>query len=399
MSRVPVQVVSGPLASHAAGFAAVLTADGYGLSSVRLRLWQMDHISRWLQEEGLTAADLTAVVASRFVAAHRAKGYSSWVSERSMELPLGYLRSISAAPAPLSGVGQDALGVLLADYSSYLARERGLAAATVRAYAATGQLFLSDRLGGVDVSGLTAADVTAFVGRECVRCEPSSARHMVIALRSLLRYLYVVGLVAVSLADAVPAVARRTGGLPRGLPAHDVAKLLASCDPRQAVRRRDHAILTLLVRLGLRAGEVAALGLDDVDWHRGELVVRGKGDRHERLPLPVDVGEAVAAYLQRGRPISVERNLFLRVRAPSGGLQSSSVRAVVHDACIRAGLPPVGAHRLRHTAATQMLAAGSSLPEIAQVLRHRRLETTAIYAKVDRVALISLARPWPRSPR
>ena len=149
MSKVPVQVVSGPLASHAAGFAAVLTADGYGLSSVRLRLWQMDHISRWLQEEGLTAADLTAVVASRFVAAHRAKGYSSWVSERSMQLPLGYLRWIGAAPAPLSGVGQDALGVLLADYSSYLARERGLAAGTVRAYAATGQLFLSGRLGVV----------------------------------------------------------------------------------------------------------------------------------------------------------------------------------------------------------------------------------------------------------
>ncbi len=173
-----------------------------------------------------------------------------------------------------------------------------------------------------------------------------------------------------------------------------VARLLASCDRRRAVGRRDYAILLLLSRLGLRAGEIAALRLEDVDWRAGELLVRGKGDRHERLPLPADVGAAIVSYLQhRGR--QEVRELFVRVNAPHGALRSSAVRAVVHDACVRAGIEPVGSHRLRHTAATAMLRAGASLPEIAEVLRHRRLETTTIYAKVDRAALRELAPAWP----
>ncbi len=171
-------------------------------------------------------------------------------------------------------------------------------------------------------------------------------------------------------------------------------KLLASCDRRTLVGRRDYAVLLLLARLGLRAGEVAGLGLDDVDWRRGELLVRGKGGRHDELPLPVDVGEALVSYLRR-RPRCECRALFLRMTAPRMGLNRSTVGWVVRAACDRAGLPRVGAHRLRHTAATEMLRAGASLAEIGQVLRHREQKTTAIYAKVDRKALRALARPWP----
>jgi site-specific recombinase XerD len=185
-------------------------------------------------------------------------------------------------------------------------------------------------------------------------------------------------------------------GLPKGLEPAEVRSLLASCDRRRSNGRRDFAILTTLVRLGLRGGEIAKLRLDDIDWRAGEIVVHGKGNRAERLPLPTDVCEAVAAYLRRGRPASAEgRTVFVRVKAPHRGLSTGGVTQVVSAAARRAGLGHVHAHRLRHTAATQMLRAGAPLPEISQLLRHRRALTTAIYAKVNREALRTIARPWP----
>lgn len=195
----------------------------------------------------------------------------------------------------------------------------------------------------------------------------------------------------------MPTVAGWRGtALPHALEPSQVAHLLASCDRGTCVGRRDHAMLTLLVRLGLRAGEVAALTLEDIDWRRGELVIDGKGDRRERLPLPADVGEAVSAYLLDGRSPGGSRQLFLRIRAPFDiGLTDAGVKSAVRTACARVGVTPAGAHRLRHTAATELLRAGASLGEVAQVLRHRSLTTSATYAKVDRAALRELARPWP----
>lgn len=214
-------------------------------------------------------------------------------------------------------------------------------------------------------------------------------------LRPLLRYLHVTGLIETPLVWAVPGVADlRDRSLSRGVEPQVVARLLASCDRRRTVGRRDYAILLLLVRLGLRAGEVAAIHLDDLDWRAGEILVRGKRDRQDRLPLPVDVGQALVSYLQR-RDRSEFRPVFLRMHAPAGALTRIGVCGVVHDACVRAGVPPVGAHQLRHTAATAMLREGASLSEIAQVLRHREIKTTAQYAKVDRARLRPLAMPWP----
>jgi integrase len=191
----------------------------------------------------------------------------------------------------------------------------------------------------------------------------------VFGVRSLLRYLHVAGLISVPLGWAVPAVADlRDRSLPRGLDRRAVARLLAGCDRRRTVGRRDYAILLLLVRLGLRGGEVAAMQLDDLDWRRGEILIRGQGNSRERLPLPVDVGEALVSYLRR-RPRADSRALFLRVRAPAAPLSTIGIRSLVRHACERAGLPVVGPHRLRHPAATEMLRAGASLAEIAQVLR------------------------------
>jgi integrase/recombinase XerD len=283
-------------------------------------------------------------------------------------------------------------------------RERGLTAgtSTVYEYERTARRFLFGRVDrdGGGLERLTAAEVTGFVLAECRRRSVRMTKALVTSLRGLLRFLYLEGLAASDLSAAVPSVANwRGASLPRAVGAEHVARLLASCDRRSAVGRRDFAILTVLCRLGLRAGEVAALELGDVDWRAGDIVVRGKGDRHERLPLPVDVGDALVDYLRHGRPAREDPHVFLRARAPFGPLTGGdgAIGMLVRSACRRAGLAPVGAHRLRHTVASEALRAGAPLEEIASLLRHRRHATTALYAKVDWIRLRELARPWPGS--
>jgi integrase/recombinase XerD len=260
--------------------------------------------------------------------------------------------------------------------------------------------FLADHVradaGQLDLERLGAGEVGAFVVAAS-RKRPRSAGRLVTGLRSLLRFLYVDGVIDRPLAEAVPSVPSWSlSGLPKTLSRDQVAALLTSCDRNASTGLRDFAILLLLVRLGLRAGEVAALSLDALDWRRGEITVRGKGNRLDRLPLPGDVGEAIVEYLRYARPSTAQgRAVFVWVHAPYRALSSNAVTTVVTDAGRRARLGRIGAHRLRHTAATAMLHAGGSLTEIGQVLRHRRVLTTAIYAKVDRRALRLVARPWP----
>jgi integrase/recombinase XerD len=396
--RVWVPVVSGPLAPFAAGFESWLRSRAYSPSAAADRVYQFDQLSRWLQREGLAAGELTGERAEQFAASRRAAGLVMWAAPRSAMLLVGYLRGLGVAPPPVPVVAQGPLQELLADYRRYLSIERGLSDHTVfDAYEPAARLFLT---AGVDRHGLgldrlCAAGVSSFLAGECPKRSVSGARDLVCALRSLLRYLHVAGLIEAPLVWAVPSVADlRDRSLPRGLEPAAVSRLLASCDRRRLVGRRDYAILSLLSRLGLRAGEVAAMRLDDVDWRRGELLVRGKGSRQDVLPLPVDVGEAMVSYLRR-RPRCECRAMFLRVTAPRVAMDRCTVAWVVRAACDRAGLPRVGAHRLRHTAATEMLRAGASLAEIGQVLRPREQKTTAIYAKVDWNALRPLAPPWP----
>jgi site-specific recombinase XerD len=215
-------------------------------------------------------------------------------------------------------------------------------------------------------------------------------------LRAFLRFVYVTGLSDTQLDGAVPKIAsRRLSGVPRSISGADVEALLASCDRRTTFGRRDYPALMLMVRVGLRSGEVAALELGDIGWRCGEIVVKGKANRAERLPLPVDVGEALTAWIRRGRPRCESRAVFTRVRAPHQRLSVAGIGAIVKAAAVRAGLSGVNAHRLRHSAATAMLAGGANLTEIGQVLRHRSMTTTAIYAKVDDSSLRPLALAWP----
>jgi site-specific recombinase XerD len=293
--------------------------------------------------------------------------------------------------------------LLLDRYRLFLLSERALASSTVEVYVRLVRPFIASRqvVDGVAlVDTLTPGDVTGFVLAASARRSPTTAALVMTALRSLLGFLHVEGLVPTALQGAVPPAASwRLAGLPKSLTAGEVQRLLAACDRRTRLGRRNYALLLLLVRLGLRAGEVAALGLDDIDWRAGEIVVRGKGDRVERLPLPVDVGEAIASYLRRGRPVTaLDRRVFTRVRAPHRGLPPNAMSDVVATVAARAGLEGVvGAHQLRHTTATSMVAAGATLTEVGQVLRHRRLMTTQIYAKVDREGLRLVARAWPGS--
>jgi site-specific recombinase XerD len=387
--------VSGPLAVHAAGFAGFLAEAGYTPLSAANQVRVLAHLSRWMEGRGLFPEELTGERLGEFLAARREAGYTCWLSERGLAPLTVFLRGLGAVPEPERAAPGGAVDVLLGRYRAYLEAERGLAAGTVRHYLDQARGFLAGREGSL--AGLGAAEVSVFVAGQCRLCGSGSAKMLVTALRSLLRFLAVEGLVVPGLQDAVPAVAGwRGGGLPKALPDGQVAALLAACDRETPAGRRDFAVLTLLARLGLRACEAAALELGDVDWRAGTVTVRGKGRREEQLPLPSDVGEALAGYLRDGRPPGgATRRVFLLSRAPGGGMSPEAVKAVVRNACRRAGLPEAGAHRLRHSAATGMLRAGAPLAEIGQVLRHRSMSTTAIYAKVDRGALAQLAMPWP----
>ena len=301
--------------------------------------------------------------------------------------------SVSRGP----GAAASAQAAMSSSWAAYRSLIRS-SHASVQYFSWTGlaSLFLGEYPGAaVGQPGPDAAAVSAFCARELPRRSRAGAADLATALRSFLRFLHVEGLVAAPVAQAVPAVANRKGrGLPRALPPATVTRLLASCDRRTRLGRRDYAMLMLLARLGLRAGEVASLSLDDLGWRAGELIVHGKGGRDDRLPLPCDVGAALAAYL-RSRPRADTRAVFLRATAPAGAITSAAVTWAVYNACDRSGVPRAGAHRLRHSLATQMLAAGSSLTEVGQVLRHARVATTAIYAKVDYRALDALVLPWP----
>jgi site-specific recombinase XerD len=392
VSRVRVR---GPLAEYAPGFGAYLAAAGYTPLSAANQVRVLAHLSRWMEDRGLAPRELTGQRMREFLAARRAAGYTCWLSERGLAPLLSCLRELGAVPGPERPAAVTAVDVLLERYGGYLAAERGLVAGTVRYYTGEARGFLAGRESRL--AGLTAAEVSEFTAAECRRRGTGSAKILVTALRSLLRFLALEGLAPPGLQGAVPSVAGwRGSGLPKALPDAQVTAMLASCDRDTAAGLRDFAVLTLLSRLGLRACEAAALELDDIGWRAGTVTVRGKGRRDEELPLPADVGEALARYIHDGRPAgSPGRRVFLMSRAPGQGLSASAVRGIVRQACARAGLAPAGAHRLRHSAATGMLRAGVPLAGIGQVLRHRSVSTTAIYAKVDHGALSQLALPWP----
>jgi site-specific recombinase XerC len=399
MARRVCGPLDGPLMAYGAGFEASLTDQGYSADSIGRQLRLMVHLSRWLERRHLGAEDLSSDCARRFLRFRRAEGYARPASMAGMAPMLDYLRSVDAAPGIEAGLALSPLDALVGEYRRYLLDERGLSELTsVPHYLDVARAFLRHLPIGhpVELGGLTSVEVSGFVLSESRRRSAGYAKSINTRLRSLLRYLEMEGLTSNALVAAVPAVASwELAGLPQAIPAADVARLLRSCDRTRPIGRRDFAILTVLSRLGLRGGEVAALRLDDIDWRAGEVRVHGKGNRQDRLPLACDVGEAIVGWLQDGRPRCASAAVFTRLLAPHRELSARAVSGVVRQACRRAGLAPMGSHRLRHTVATETLRAGGSLSEVAHLLRHRSLAATSIYAKVDRRALSAVARPWP----
>ncbi|MGI8729890.1 MAG: site-specific integrase [Solirubrobacteraceae bacterium] len=403
MIRDPSRVrVTGPLEPFADGFVIELSARGYTTGSAVQQMYLMAHVSRWLEAEGLGVSELSAVVVERFCGARRVAGYKSLLSSRALGSLVVYLRGLGVVVEGDVPAARGAVEELLDRFRRHLEVERGLVPGSSRVYVHWVRPFVAGLASenAVDLTGVDATVVRRFVVGFCSGRSRRTTEVMVAALRALLRFLYCEGELERPLADAVPSVAAwRLSDVPRRLDSEQVRRLLGACDRRTAHGRRDFAIVTVLVRLGLRAGTVAALSLGDIDWRMGEITAVGKGGRCERLPLPVDVGEAIVAYLREGRPHrALDGAVFVRMLAPYRALSSDGVSMVVTSAARRAGLGRVGAHRLRHTAATEMLLAGAGLPEIGQVLGHRAVATTAVYAKVNRDALRQLARPWPGTP-
>jgi integrase/recombinase XerD len=398
MSRSGRGHVRGVLAPDGEDFRAWLLSRGYTWGSAVHQVHLMAHFSRWLGERAVVAAQIDQDVVDAFLEARRVAGYTHLLSQRAMAPMIEFLRDLGVVLPPIPGP-TNPVDALLDEYVHYLFDERALAADSVRSYVGVARQFVAPA--GIDVDvyvgELTPSTVISFVRAECARRSVGSASTTVTGTRAWLRFLHRTGRTASSLAPAVPSVANWSlAGLPRTITRAELAGVLRSCDRRTAVGCRDFAIVTACSRLGLRAGEVARLELGDFDWRVGALVVRGKAGRRDRLPLPSDVGEAVVAWLTRGRPSGLETAaVFVRLRAPHGPLDATGISAVVRRASVRAGIGPVGAHRLRHTAATRMLQSGGSLTEVGQVLRHERLGTTALYAKVDRAALGAVAQPWP----
>ncbi len=391
--------MEGPLALFAAKMVEHLDSRGYAPETAIRKMRLVGKLSQFLQQTGRAASDLRIATLEEF-----ASEVELAPSDRISTTTLGWLidflvesgelASAVVAPPPDD---DDFLG----RYQHYLEIERGLLPKTVTIYTRVAKRFLVEHPEH-DLGNLNPAAVTRYVTRECRRLDSvRAAERLMTVLRSLLTFALLDGVIPTPLSAVVPSVAHWGGAsLPRGLTPEQLAAMLASCDRGGTKGKRDYAVLVLLSRLGLRAAEVAALRLEDIDWPAGEMVVHGKGRSEERLPLPFDVGAAIADYLRHGRADRPrQREVFLRLVAPLNGLSPQGVSEVVRTASERAGVGSFGAHRLRHTAGSEMLRAGASLPEVAQVLRHRRITTTAIYAKVDHLALRELAMPWPGAAR
>jgi integrase/recombinase XerD len=395
---------SGPLGPHLDGFASQLVHNGYTRYSGQGVIRIVVQLNEWLSAKGLTLRELDEHQIDAF-RAYRSKRLHSHHGERgTCQLLLRTLRGARLIAEAPDEAPNNPIELLVRSYARHLVRERALSQITIGHYLPVVREFLSQRFKfkRLRLESLRPRDVSRFVLRTMRHKGRDHAQLVTTTLRSFLDFLCQEGRITTPLRAAVPRVARwRHLDLPGFLDPEQVERLLRSCDRSTVGGRRDHAILLLLARLGLRAHEVRGLTLEDIRWASGEVLIRGKGGREDRLPLPADVGRAVAAYLKKGRPRCSCRCVFVRLLAPYEGLTSPTIASVVERALVRAHIssPHKGAHLLRHSLATCMLRGGASLAQIGQVLRHQRTDTTEIYARIDQNTLRALAQPWPGGVR
>ena len=391
----------GPLADDLDQFATRLKAQGYARPTAVSKLRLVRNLSRWLEHQALGVEALDEPHIEAFLLTRGPRSVQRGEATTARQL-LSHLRASGRLPlAPPAPESSNRFAQIELRYERFLLSERGLSRATVENYLSIIHTFLGERFAAraVALDTLTVRDVHQFIVRQSRRLSRSRTKLLVTALRSFLRHLHQRADIPVDLAGALlPVVSWRLSGVPKSLAPEQVEAIVDSCDPRTAAGRRDRAIVLLLARLGLRAGEVAAMTLDDLDWDTGVVTVSGKGQRRHPLPLSREVGEALVAYLRDARPRCPTRRVFVRIHAPHAGFAGPvAITNVVHRALARAGIDPPfkGSHLLRHSLATAMLRNGASLEEIGQILRHVTPETTQIYAKTDLAALRALAPSWP----
>jgi site-specific recombinase XerD len=389
----------GPLSKYLDAYSAIQAEQGYEPLSIRQQILVIADFSGWLERKEIAVRKIGDDDIDRFLRFRQKQQRLRRGDPVALKRMLAMLREKGVVKR--EAAASDAPLKVTAAFQQYLSEERGLSPATLRNYIPVIEQFLSGRFGKEipNVWFLSASDITKFVVRQAHRLSPVRAGLVVTALRCFLRYLYHCGEVSIDFSGCVPAVPNwPLSTLPRYLSANDVEQILRCSGRTSSIGRRNYAILLLLARLGLRAGEVVGLNLDDIDWTAGQITIRGKGGRSVPLPLAADVGAALAAYLHEDRPRCVSRRAFIRHRAPLIGFANASavstlvMRAIKEAAVVSAHK---GAHVLRHSLATNMLRQGGSLDEIGELLRHKSPNTTAIYAKVDVTALHSLALPWP----
>ena len=391
----------GPLAAYLDQFAVLLDGQGFERCGLGQQVRAAARFSRWLQLHQVAAEAVTDEHARCFLDDPAEQGFVRQGAAATLRRLLDFLRQFEVcgtAPAPsaLTPVQQT-----IAAYGDHLRKELGLSAKTVVQYCPFAAAFLSEHFGSgpVDLARLRGRDVIQFVLQQSARLSPARAKAATIALRSFLRYVRYCGGTQCDLAGTVPTVANWSmTAIPRAIAPDHLRAVLASCRRDTPVGRRDYAILMLLARLGLRSSEIVSLTLDSIDWEASSIAVVGKADHAAVLPLPAEVGEAIAQYLQWGRPICTCRALFLRSIAPIRGLGAGqTIGTIVALAISRAGIETRyhGAHQFRHALATDMLRQGATLTEIGSLLRHQHPKTTGIYAKVDFDALRPLGLAWP----
>ena len=400
------QPLEGPLSEHIARFANWARDQGYARYTRYRQALLAACFSRWLGQRDVGLRSVSSEHAARYLRS-RARHLKIHRSDtHALRDLLNFLRCQGVVPREKTPPARlTPAERVVQDFESYLRNERMLAEATIVNYVPFVLGFLTNRFGddSVRLRRLCAGDVVRFIQRQAPRLHLKSAKLLTTALRSFLHYARYRGAVMLDLAAAVPTIANWSmPSIPRAIPRDATRRLLASINRRTAMGRRDYAILLLLARLGLRAGEVVRLELEDINWEAGSITVQGKRGRRSVLPLPADVGSAIATYLQHGRPRSSSRSVFLRTQAPIRGFRGPvAIASLVRHNLVRAGIqaPTMGAHQFRHALATRMLHHGASLAEIGEVLRHRNPETTKIYTKVDLDSLRSLAMPWPGGVR
>jgi site-specific recombinase XerD len=392
----------GPLAPYLDAYLKQIEQEGFLPSSAPMQMYAIARFSNWLHGRQLDLHQVDEASVERFLQRDPGVVHSGEAAPLRRLVAMLRKNEVTLAKPPEPRNCQQRL---TDEYRRYLIQERGLAEVTLLNYVPFAEQLLFNRFGSGDLSlaELSATDITKFLQDRAHQLSPGRAKLLVTALRSFLRYLQHKGEILVDLARCVPPVATWSlSTLPKFLPAGAVQRVLDHCERNTTVEKRNYAVLLLLARLGLRACEIVALNLEDIDWDNGRITIRSKGGRWAQLPLPDDAGEAIALYLRSGRPRCTCRRVFLRHRAPMRGFAHSiTVSTIVRRALIHAGIDSArkGAHLFRHTLATDLLRQGASLDEIGELLRHQSPNTTALYAKVDLTALRTLALPWPGGAR